>query len=164
MIHIVLIIALLLVLEIVLPGLLRILGLLVFFMIIYGIVAAVCARAMEFSGTCRGASAAVTSFSGFGTTHATMTGAYTRADAVEYCKREQHVMTKQCVADKLREGPMHAIANCKARTLTTTVEQPPWVAHYQFPVVMMCANDNIQAVAVFMTMCPAVEEKTLWSN
>lgn len=124
--------------------------------------------ALEYAGTCRGASATITAIDGIDTSRARVTAQYSRPDAISYChyslgraqgKKAPKSAALDACADKfLREegGPITAEANCVIGKLSTSTAK--WSNSYAFPLQPMCGDDNNQAIAVFRVMCPSFEK------
>jgi len=134
-----------------------------------GSLAAVPCQALEYAGTCRGASATITAIEGIDTSRARVTAQHSRPDAISYCyyslgRAEGKSSPKPsaisaCADGFLREaaasGPITAEANCKTGKLSTAGGK--WSNAYSFPVTPMCGDDNNQAIAIFRVMCPSFE-------
>jgi len=127
------------------------------------------ASALEYAGTCRGASATITTIEGIDTSRARVTAQHSRPDALSYChyslgsaegKKTPKAAAVAACADKfLRDaealGPITAEANCKIGKLSTSTGK--WSNAYSFPIAPMCGDDNNQAIALFRVMCPTYE-------
>jgi hypothetical protein len=133
------------------------------------------ARALEFPGTCRGATAVVTAISGLDSRAASMTARNTMADAIAYCSSPAGGASgasavNACAAKFMRDYKdtvESAQANCQAGTLTTLATGLPkgeyphgtWRTTYKFPITPTCGGDNNQAIAVFKILCPSYSRK-----
>jgi hypothetical protein len=129
------------------------------------------AVALEYSGTCRGASATVTEIDGLDTPRARMVAQTTLPDAIAYChyslgsaagkKPPGGAALQRCAQDFLRDaekaGPVRATANCKTGTLSTAGAN--WSNAYKLPLAPMCGDDNNQAISLFKVLCPSYEGK-----
>jgi hypothetical protein len=130
---------------------------------------AIPAHALQGLTTCHAAGTTATSISGFDTRTAKMTSAYTRPDAMEYCNREiteQHDLGVAACADRFMRDNSGVVitvwANCAKGTLTSEVGGRPgtdavhgWTQRYKFPIVPMCGDDNMAAIAAFNQLCPS---------
>ena len=127
------------------------------------------ATALEYAGTCRGASATVTEIEGLDTPRARMVAQHAMPDAIAYChyslgsaagkKAPASAILQRCAQEFMRDaeksGPTRATANCKTGTLSTS--GPNWSNAYKLPLTPMCGNDNNQAISLFKVLCPSYE-------
>lgn len=127
--------------------------------------------ALEYAGTCRGASATVTAIEGLDTTRAKALAQYTLPDAISYCHyslgrasgkgNPSNTAIGQCATKFMREtassGPLSAEANCKSGTISTSGEK--WSNAYKLPLIPACGDDNNQAISLFRMLCPSYEGK-----
>lgn len=129
------------------------------------------AMALEYAGTCRGASATVTEIEGLDTPRARMVAQHAMPDAIAYChyslgsaagkKAPAGAALQRCAQEFMRDaeksGPVRATANCKTGTLSTSGQN--WSNAYKLPLTPMCGDDNNQAISLFKVLCPSYEGK-----
>lgn len=129
------------------------------------------ALALEYAGTCRGASAQVTEIEGLDTPRARMVAQHAMPDAIAYChyslgsaagkKAPAGAALQRCAHEFMREaeksGPLRATANCKTGTLSTSGAS--WSNAFKLPLTPMCGDDNNQAISLFKVPCPSYQGK-----
>jgi hypothetical protein len=136
------------------------------------------ATALEGFSTCHAAGTTVTSISGFDTRAAKMISEVTLPDAMDICHRNNDLngtALMECAARYMQDGDSHigpvtTVADCEMGTLaveyspvtTSTYYRGPGSKHvdrYKFPIIPMCGNDNVAAIAAFKILCPAFKGK-----
>ena len=129
------------------------------------------AQALEYAGTCRGATATITAIEGLDGPRARAEAQYALPDAVSYChyslgrsagKGNPSQSAINSCADKFMRdaasrGPLRAEANCQTGSISTSGSK--WSNAYKLPLTPICGDDNNQAISLFRVLCPSYEGK-----